>query len=470
MYRKIKTYMGEHGMIEAGDMVCAGVSGGGDSMAMLSALKRYREEIPFSLCAVHVNHGIRGEEAMRDENLVKDICEKWKIPLFSYHYPVPELAKEWKSGLEETGRLVRKEAFSRAASEFEKMACCKCGEKGRRLTALAHNENDLAETVIHNLCRGTGLKGLCTMQPVSGSIIRPVLCLKKEEILKYLEENQVPYETDSTNLSDAYTRNKLRHKVLPLLEREINSGSIRHIAESAELVSEAEIYIKKQSLTLLDSYREYREEGIFLPDAFWREDPALVSYGVLDVLGKLAGKRKYLGAVHVKTVKDLSGRQVGRKVNLPYGLTALRIYGGIYIGQEKKERKEVGTQKLLLPGTTFAGEDRFTAKIFSYGGQKIEEKTYTKWLDYDKIKQELSIRTRQPGDFLAVNDSGSQKKLNRYFIDEKIPAPRRDEIWLVAEGTEILWVVGGRINSDYKITSRTRRVLEIQYQGGKNHE
>ena len=157
-------------------------------------------------------------------------------------------------------------------------------------------------------------------------------------------------------------------------------------------------------------------------------------------------------------------------MNLPYGLTAFRIYDGIYIGPEKKERKEVGTQKLLVPGTTFAGKDRFTAKIFSYEGQKIEEKTYTKWLDYDKIKQELSIRTRQPGDFLAVNDSGSQKKLNRYFIDEKIPAPRRDEIWLVAAGTEILWVVGGRINSDYKITSRTRRVLEIQYQGGKNHE
>lgn len=470
MYHKIKTYMEEHGMIEAGDMVCAGVSGGGDSMAMLSALKRYQEEIPFSLCAVHVNHGIRGEEAMRDENLVKNICEKWQIPFFSYHYPVPELSAKWKKGTEETGRIVRKEAFSRAAAEFEKMDSCKSGGKGRHLTALAHNENDLAETVIHNLCRGTGLKGLCTMQPVSGSIIRPVLCLKKEEILKYLEENQVPYETDSTNLSDDYTRNKLRHKVLPFLEQEINSGSIRHIAESAELVSEAENYMERQSNRLLANRKEYRENGIFLPDSFWEEEPVLVSYGVMEVLEELAGRKKSLGAVHVKAVKDLACRQVGRKLNLPYGLTASRIYGGIFIGPEKNAREEVQAQPLLVPGTTFAGEDTFTAKIFSYEGQKIEEKTYTKWLDYDKIKQELSIRTRQPGDFLAVNDSGSKKKLNRYFIDEKIPAPRRDEIWLVAAGAEVLWVVGGRINSDYKITSRTRRVLEIQYQGGKNHE
>ena len=113
----------------------------------------------------------------------------------------------------------------------------------------------------------------------------------------------------------------------------------------------------------------------------------------------------------------------------------------------------------------------FLSEIFSNEGQKIEEKKYTKWLDYDKIKQELSIRTRQPGDFLIVDDKGSSKKLNRYFIDEKIPSEERDSILLLCTGSEVLWVVGGRINENYKIAPRTRRILEIQYQGGKdNHE
>ena len=116
-------------------------------------------------------------------------------------------------------------------------------------------------------------------------------------------------------------------------------------------------------------------------------------------------------------------------------------------------------------------DQQFQIKIFFNEGQKIEEKTYTKWLDYDKIKQELSIRTRRPGDYLIVDDKGSHKKLNRYFIDEKIPSEERDRILLLTAGSEVLWVVGGRINGNYKITPRTRRILEIQYQGGKdNHE
>ena len=117
MYQKVKAYMKEHGMVVDGDVVLAGVSGGGDSMAMLEMLKRYQAEATFSLCAVHVHHGIRGEEADRDERVVRETCEKWTIPFLSYHYPVPELAKKWKMGLEETGRKVRQDAFSRAEAD-----------------------------------------------------------------------------------------------------------------------------------------------------------------------------------------------------------------------------------------------------------------------------------------------------------------------------------------------------------------
>ena len=125
----------------------------------------------------------------------------------------------------------------------------------------------------------------------------------------------------------------------------------------------------------------------------------------------------------------------------------------------------------MVPGTTFFGKSAFFAKIILNQNQKIEEKTYTKWLDYDRIKQELSIRTRLTGDFLVADAKGSHKKQNRYFIDEKIPSQERDEIPLLTAGSEVLWVVGGRINENYKITPRTRRILEIQYQGGKdNHE
>ena len=511
MYQKVKAYMKEHGMVVDGDVVLAGVSGGGDSMAMLEMLKRYQAEATFSLCAVHVHHGIRGEEADRDERVVRETCEKWTIPFLSYHYPVPELAKKWKMGLEETGRKVRQDAFSRAEADYfgksetadlqggGRVSAAREGKLRIRI-ALAHNENDVAETLLHNLCRGTGLKGLASILPVRDEIIRPILCLNKQEIVNYLIKEQIPYVTDSTNLTDDYTRNKIRHQILPILEEQVNASAVRHMAETASLVSQAEEYLSRQGERLVKKYGENRERGIFLSEAFWRDEPAIASYGVLQVFEELAGKRKDFTAAHVKSVESLLKLQVGRRINLPYDLAALRTYGGILLGERqllgmsdrnlspkeydpvkaeknqernalqksvqlsKKELETVCEQVLFT-------DNVFYLKIFSNEGQKIEEKKYTKWLDYDKIKQELSIRTRQPGDFLIVDDKGSSKKLNRYFIDEKIPSEERDSILLLCTGSEVLWVVGGRINENYKIAPRTRRILEIQYQGGKdNHE
>ena len=474
MYQKIKAYIKEHGMIENGDMVLAGVSGGGDSMALLALLKRYQNEVPFSLCAVHVHHGIRGEEADRDEQFVKESCREWGIPFLCYRYFVPELAKKWKIGHEEAGRRVRQNAFARAAEDFS----VNLAAKARVRIALAHNENDVAETLLHNLCRGTGVKGLAAIQPVRDQIIRPILCLNKQEIVKYLMEEQIPYVTDSTNLTDDYTRNRLRHQVLPVLENQINPASVHHMAETAEMVSEVEQYLSRQSEAIVKKYGEKRKQGIFLFEEFWKEEPVVASYGVLQVFEKLAGKRKDFTRIHVKNVEKLLKLQVGRKIILPYDLEAVRTYGGILL--RKTEAKQLPLQEgipLRREDMENAGEqgflpaDRWILKIFFYEGQKIEEKKYTKWLDYDKIKQELSIRTRQSGDFLVVDNRGGRKKLNRYFIDEKIPSEERDSILLLCAGSEVLWVVGGRINENYKITPRTRRILEIQYQGGNdNHE
>ena len=479
MYHKVKSYIKEHHMIKTGDVVLAGVSGGGDSMAMLDLLRKYTQEVSFSLCAVHVHHGIRGEEADRDETLVRDTCRSWGIPFLSYHYPVPELSRKWKMGTEETGRKVRQEAFVRAKNDFRELqgkAFSRKTEGGENpleyRIALAHNENDAAETLIHNLCRGTGLKGLAGILPVRDGIIRPVLCLNKQEIVNYLMEEHIPYITDSTNLTEEYTRNRIRHKILPLLENEVNQGSIRHMAETAQLAAQAEEYLSRQGMLLLKEYMQPGENGIFLPEEFWEKEPVVSSYGMLGVFEQLAGRRKDFTAVHVKSVAGLLGLQVGRQISLPYGLKAQRTYGGIFIGKAQKEQPEMPeSQAVLVPGKTFFRKNTFFTQIILNQGQKIEEKTYTKWLDYDRIKQELSIRTRRPGDFLIVDEKGSHKKLNRYFIDEKIPSEERDKIPLLMAGSEVLWVVGGRINENYKITPRTRRILEIQYQGGKdNHE
>ena len=168
MEREILAYIKQNRMIGKNDVVLAGVSGGSDSMAMLRILKELQGKLDFTLRVVHIHHGIRGKEADRDQSFVENICRKWQIPCTVYCYDVPGLSREWKLGEEETGRIVRKEAFQREAAV--------CGRKDSEIKiALAHNQEDLAETMLHNLCRGTGLRGLCTMRPVDGEIIRPAV-------------------------------------------------------------------------------------------------------------------------------------------------------------------------------------------------------------------------------------------------------------------------------------------------------
>ena len=466
MIERVKKYIRENQLLEAGSMVVAGVSGGADSVAMLHILKSIQKEFGFSLEAVHIHHGIRGKEADRDEALVKKICEEWQIPFQSYHYPVPRLSREWKLGEEETGRIVRKQAF---AEEKKKLGFSEKreGGMGRFRIALAHNRNDLAETMLHHLARGTGLRGLSGIHPCNGEIIRPVLCLERKEIVYYLEERGIPYITDSSNLSDEYTRNRIRHHILPAMELEINQKTVEHMAETARILASADEYFQKKGKELLKLCR--RKEGYFLDDIFFEEDSIIREYAVMEGFEQLAGKRKDFTSLHVEQVFSLREKEIGRYICFPRHLRAIRQYGGVLLEKTETQEAPEYTERFFeipVPGTLRCSFGIFETKIFPYKNQKIEEKKYTKWMDYDKIKGSPCVRTRKQGDYLVVNSAGGRKKLNRIFIDEKIPAGLRDQIPVVAAGSEILWIPGGRMNEQYKITSTTGRVLELHYQGG----
>ena len=482
MEREILAYIKQNRMIGKNDVVLAGVSGGSDSMAMLRILKELQGKLDFTLRVVHIHHGIRGKEADRDRSFVENICRKWQIPCTVYCYDVPGLSREWKLGEEETGRIVRKEAFQREAAV--------CGMKIK--IALAHNQEDLAETMLHNLCRGTGLRGLCTMRPADGEIIRPILCLSREKITGYLKEKKIPHIQDSTNLSDEYTRNRIRHHILPMLEQQVNGKAAAHMAETAARISQAEEYLTQQSCQVLREFQ--KNNGYYFTEKFFMEPQIIRIYALQQAMEQLAGRRKDLTAVHYDKVLELYEMQTGRRISLPYRMEARRDYEGVRLfryGEEKSagvtnqahessdirtgktvcEKESAGLEwQIRIPGTVTSPLGIFTAEIFSYEGQKIEEKKYTKWLDYDKIKKNPHIRTRRTGDYMVINAQGNTKKLNRCMIDEKIPSEYRDSIPLIACGNEILWMVGSRMNERYKINPQTRKVLVLNYQGGNENE
>lgn len=452
MIEKVKAYVRKYHMLEKGDIVIAGVSGGADSICLLFVLRKLQEEIPFALRVVHVNHGLRGAQAKRDEEYVAEICRQEDIPCKVFYENVELIAKKRRQSIEEAGREVRRNCFEQAAAEW-----------GAGKIALAHHMEDNAETLLMHLVRGSALKGLGGIYPVTGKYIRPLLGTARQEIEQYLEQRSITFCQDDTNEETVYIRNKIRHKVLPVLQNEINGKSVLHMNQAMDELREVQAYMDTQVEILYQRAVQVEDGTFFVKETAIRNEPAVLKRMLLHrVLTQAANARKDIGRVHVENCISLFDRWVGKEVILPYGLSARKDYEGIRIaGKVEKESAEakMSAEKMTI---SFRIIENVSESLV------IPQKTYTKWFDYDIIKNTVEIRTRQPGDYLVIDEKGNRQKLKSYFINEKIPKEKRDSILLAADGSHILWVIGYRMSSAAKIQRNTKRILEIQINGGEN--
>lgn len=453
MYQKVKAYVQRWQMLGKEDIVIAGVSGGADSVCLLFMLSKLRKEMGFGLRAVHVNHGIRGRAADADEEYVKSLCMELGVELKVCTEDVPAYARMHGMTVEEAGREVRRACFLR---ELE--AC------GGTCIALAHHQNDNAETLIFNLCRGTGFRGLRGIAPRNGVWIHPFLCLKRKDIESYLKKRGISYCTDETNLDLHYTRNRIRHEVIPCLEAHVNKESVGHMCRAMERMYSLSGYIEREILRYKEMCTDKEEGRIVVRKREYMQVPAeLKEYVLYGALCDVSGSRKDIEANHIKILEELLERQPGRMLCLPHGVRAFRCYEGVELCDRKTAQSRTDIE------TGRRGDDLFRMDIFekTEKGITIPQKPYTKWFDYDIIKNTVKIRHRQPGDYITIEKSGGTQKLKQYFINEKIPQSERDAIWLVADESHIMWIVGYRQNQAYQITDKTRRVLEVEFYGGE---
>lgn len=490
MQKKVMSFMEEYHMAEEGDCILAAVSGGADSLCLLLILLALKEKRNYRLCAVHVEHGIRGKDSQEDALFVEKFCKKNKVPCKVYHCQAADYAREHKMTVEEGARALRYGFFAQAAEAF-----------GADKIAVAHNKNDCAETMLFHLVRGTGLKGLCGILPVRGNIIRPLLCLERNEIEAYLKKRGQEFRTDKTNEELEYTRNRIRHQVLPILE-EINSQAVAHMNQTAFLAAEAAELLEDLAEQAREKHVRRDDRGIHIPQAILTEKPAVQKALLHRVLTESAGSSRDISGVHIQQMQELFERQVGRILHLPYGMEAERTYDGLLLKKEKtktpgescKERKPSQTcEKPLYNGAmtdkktesceswTLPADGVLEIPSFGYEihtrllekipqNEEIPKKMYTKWLDYDKIKGNMQLRTRKEKDFFVIDPEGRRKKLKNYLIDEKVPKQERDHILLFVDDVHIVWAIGYRISEDVKVTEHTKRILEIQVCGGMIHE
>ena len=455
MLQRTAEYMKQWKMAEPGEKLVIGLSGGADSVCLFHLLKN----LGYELEVVHVHHGIRGEEADRDEAFVKKLCEKFNSSFHGFRFDVPALSKTQHLSVEEAGRMVRRQSFLEVLE--------KTGAKG---IALAHHGNDRAETVLFHMSRGTGIKGLSSMKPVEGMFVRPLLWAERKEIEQYIQKMGYEFVEDATNATVDYTRNKIRHQVIPVLE-EINPKSIQHILAVSEKLSDISAYIDREAekLSRLSAVM-YRKEVQILKFAFYQGDRVLRIPVLQKCVEYLTGSLVNITEEHLQKLLALFEMQTGKELHLPGRLTAVRTYEGIRMFF-KKESVQAEPVEITGEGTYEFGGQTFLAGIESWDESKFFPiKNYTKYFDYDKIKGSIFLRTRESGDFLEINKDHGRKSLQDYMVNEKIPKDERDKMILLADGSHILWVVGKRISENYKVTKETKKVLKVQVCGGNIYE
>lgn len=434
--KKVIDFIKQNALFDKKSILVA-VSGGVDSVALLHFLLSLKDKEHLNLAAVHFEHGIRGAESKEDAAFVKKYCEENNIPCFMGEGDVPKYAKEHKITTEMAARILRYAFFEDILKRenFDKVA-------------VAHHADDQAETVILNLIRGSGIKGLSAMRPQRDYILRPFLCATKAEILDYAKKNNLKYREDSTNNSDEYRRNRVRMELLPLLET-YQEGVKERLTTLAEIAREENDYLEslaKSKIHLL------KAENL---DKF-REEPIAMERRI--ILSFLKEKNIVADFTHTEEIrKMLLKGEKGKRAEVGGDVFAEFSYNGL---QVVRTENKISEKILKIPGENNL-EDfhiRIIVKILDEIPAKTRPNEY--YADLDKINGEVGVRTREDGDKIQL--AFGKKSVKKIFMEEKIDRSRRNKYPVIFFGTNVLWIPLLRRSVFGKVTKSTKRVLYMK--------
>ena len=415
------------------ETVAVALSGGGDSMALLHYMQNNANKYPFNVIAINIEHGIRGETSISDTNFVISYCKDNDIPLLTYSVDCIAFAESNKLSLEQAGRILRYQIFNEAIKEG------KCDK-----VATAHHLQDNVESVLFNLFRGTGLKGLSGIdEQFENKIIRPLLSVSKKEIEKYLTKFNIPHVVDQTNFDDKYTRNAIRLNILPEIEKVFPEvqNSISRFSEIAKLEND---YMHSETLKSMRFLDDKVEITLTI-------HPALLSRASVLALKHL-GVEKDWEKAHIDSIINLCALQNSKRVDLKNGVIAVKEYDKIcfYKGAVKTD--------LTIP---FAlGEPLFLGKKLVIKESKPTDLKKGLYLDLDKIPKNAIIRTRKDSDQFTKFGGGT-KSLNDYLTDKKIPLLERDSLPLLAVDNQVLAIFNLAVSDKVKVDEKTKTIIEI---------
>lgn len=455
---KVKKTIKKYRMLEAGDKVVVGVSGGPDSMALLYVLNHIKKDYNLTLKVAHLNHSFRGKEAQREAQFVEKMSQKLELPFEVKTLDVPAYKKEHSLSSQEAARVIRYRFLEDVKKRF-------CASK----IALGHNADDQAETMVMWLLRGTGLKGLGGMPPVrEGGIIRPLVETTRKEIEVFLRRKEIPFVMDSSNQNLQYLRNRLRHELFPLLRERYNPQLVKNLVQTASVLRMEDEYLESIAKNALKKILVSKDgDSVVIENKSLLTLPLAIQLRCLrGVVEQVKGDLKRITSTHLyDIIKVVSNDMPNKLLTLPQGITVEKSYKHLIIKPYQTSPSPFCYQFKSIPDRVLIeeigkemnfeiikGDDRFVSK----------RNNRIACFDAAKVLLPITIRNPKPGDRFQPLGMKGEKKIKDFFIDEKIPLKERKRVPLVFFGDFLGWVGGMRINDRFRATKDTREILKIE--------
>lgn len=418
---KVRNYIRQHHLLEEGARVLVGLSGGPDSVC----LARILDSLGYGVVAVHCNFHLRGDESQRDEQFVASLCLQMGWELHRVDFDTQTYARQQKISIEMAARELRYEHFRSLLHDTQ-----------AHVIAVGHHQDDNIETLLLNAVRVTGIRGLCGMQPRNNDVVRPLLCLTRQEILAHLADIQQNYVTDHTNLEDAYARNKVRLDVLPLLEH-INPGAVKNLASTQENLAEVmKVYQQAMQQSLAECVEQRANGEIYIHIAKLQSHPSPISI------------------LH-ETLSPLGFN----KAQMEDMLHTLHESGKVFTAEGR--RALVDRQHIIVEAAHYP-MPAIHQEVVDVQDLHMQKDPSHAYLDADKLHGELTLRTPRTGDtFAPFGMGGKRKLLSDFLTDQKLTLFEKEHQPLLMDGDEIVWVVGRRSSELYRVDEHTKRVLQL---------
>ncbi|MDP2920224.1 MAG: tRNA lysidine(34) synthetase TilS [Dehalococcoidia bacterium] len=461
--QKVTGFFQEYGLIPLRKPILVGVSGGPDSICLLHILNRLKKELKLKLHVAHLDHRLRKESA-QDAQYVLDLCHEMGVPVTVERRDVQAYRKEHKLSLEEAAREVRYAFLADAAVSI-----------GTDTVAIGHTLDDHIETVLLNILRGTGTRGLRGLLPISRieasghplAVIRPLLEVSREDTVEYCRLHNLQPRTDTSNRSLAFTRNRVRLKLMPLLKT-FNPNIVDSLQRLSRIASDDIAFMEKTAGELWSKIARQEDGAVLLKKKVFRDLPRSIKRLVLrQAVETVRHSLKDIEARHIEDMLELTTGPTGKSINLPFALVFEAAYDCYVLRSADEQPPHIFQQQLgqayslTVPGKVEIPGWRISGRIVKEKGSGNE---FTEYLDADKAGTELTVRTRRPGDCFQPLGLGAEKKVGKFMIDAHIPRTWRANVPLVCDGEKVLWVVGYRIDERVKVTEKTKRTLRIGFE------